>query len=253
MKSVFKLSSIVLLATLTACTSTAELKSQAISDALASPDRNEKAKERDLRSKPEVILDLLDLAKGETAVDILGGGGYYTDLMADVVGEEGMVILQNNGSYNKFVKKILKEKYIDNKVANISLLSSEVDDLKLTPNSIDAALMVMSYHDLYFYDPKRGWGHTDVASFFQQIHTALKPGGRLVIVDHSAKDGTGSSAAQTIHRIDQAFAIKDIESSGFTFVSSSDALANPADDRSKMVFDKSIRGKTDRFVLQFTR
>jgi len=113
--------------------------------------------------------------------------------------------------------------------------------------------MVMSYHDLYVYSPDRGWGNTDVPLFFSQIHAALKPGGRLVIVDHAAADGSGKSAAQDIHRIDEVYTRQDIESNGFRFVTSSDVLRNPEDDRSKMVFDPSIRGKTDRFILLFER
>ena len=74
-----------------------------------------------------------------------------------------------------------------------------------------------------------------------------------MIVDHAAVDGSGKSAAQTIHRIDEAFVKQEIENNGFRLVTSSDALRNPQDDRSKMVFDPSIRGKTDRFILLFER
>lgn len=225
----------------------------AIARAIASDTRTDAHRERDARSKPEVILGLLDLQAGQTVADIFGGGGYYAELMAGVVGPDGEVILHNNTPYSTFVEKQITERYGDSKMPAITLLKSEVDDLKLASGSLDAALMVMSYHDLYFYNPDRGWGNTDVPLFFSQVHDALKPGGRLVIVDHAAVDGSGSSAAQEIHRIDEGYAKQDIESNGFRFVTSSDVLRNPDDDRSKMVFDKSIRGKTDRFVLLFER
>lgn len=224
-----------------------------IARAMANDSRTDEHRERDARSRPEVILGLLDLRPGQTVADIFGGGGYYAELMASIVGEEGEVILHNNTPYSKFVEKQNAERYGDNQIPNISLLKSEVDDLKLEPGSLDAALMVMSYHDLYFHAPERGWGNTDVPLFFAQVHAAMKPGGKLVIVDHAAADGSGKGAAQDIHRIDEAYAKQDIESNGFRFVSGSDALRNPDDDRSKMVFDKAIRGKTDRFVLLFER
>ena len=224
-----------------------------IAQAIASESRTDADRERDARSKPEVVLGLLDLRRGQAVIDVFAGGGYYSELMAGVVGEQGKVILQNNYGYAKWVEKYLQERYIDNQVAPITVLRSEVDDLMLSPASLDAALMVMSYHDLYYYNPKVGFERADVPDFFGQIHAALKPGGKLLIVDHAAPDGSGNSITQEIHRIDEAFAKQDIESNGFRFVTSSDALRNPGDDRSQNVFAKSIRGKTDRFILLFEK
>jgi len=81
----------------------------------------------------------------------------------------------------------------------------------------------------------------------------VKPGGTLAIIDHSAIAGTASSAAQTLHRIDAAFARSDIESRGFKFTGSLDVLHNAKDDRTKTVFDPAVRGRTDRFVYRFVR
>jgi len=60
--------------------------------------------------------------------------------------------------------------------------------------------------------------------------------------------GTGSSAASSLHRIEEAFAKKDITAHGFVFEKDWPGYRNPADDHSKEVFDASIRGKTDRFA-----
>jgi predicted methyltransferase len=224
-----------------------------IQAAIDNPDRSAEERERDARSRPEAVLALMNLAPGDTVADVFGGGGYYAELMAGIVRPDGEVILQNNTPYSKWVMESLQEKYIDNTVPGIRVLISEVEDLQLGEGTLDAALMVMSFHDLYYFNPERGWGNTDVPLFLEQLHTALKPGGRLVIVDHSAKPGTGRAAAQDLHRIDEAFVREQIEGAGFTLVASSDALRNPEDDRSKMVFDKSMRGSTDRFILAFTR
>jgi predicted methyltransferase len=225
----------------------------AIAGAIANENRTDADRKRDERSKPEVILGLLDLQGGQTVIDIFAGGGYYAELMAGVVGPEGKVILQNNYGYAKWVEKYLQERYIESEVPPITVLRSEVPDLKLEPGSLDAALMVMSYHDLYYFNPDVGFERADVPNFFAQVHKALKPGGKLLIVDHAAADGSGTDDTQTIHRIDEAFARKDIEGNGFKFVASSDALRNPDDDRTKLVFEKTIRGKTDRFILLFER
>lgn len=243
----------VMIVAAVACPPPAAADQASIARAIANDSRTDQHRERDARSKPEIVLGLLDLRPGQTVADVFGGGGYYAELMAGVVGPEGTVILHNNTPYSRFVEKQINERYAANAMPPIRLLKSEVDDLKLVPGSLDAALMVMSYHDLYIHAPDRGWDNTDVPLFFSQLHAALKPGGRLVVVDHAAADGTGTSATQEIHRIDEAWAIRDIETNGFRFVASSNALRNPNDDRTKMVFDKSIRGKTDRFILLFER
>ncbi len=242
---------IMLMSTLS--TSPAFADEAAIARAIANDSRTDAHRERDARSKPEVILGLLDLQAGQTVADICGGSGYYAELMAGVVGTDGEVILHNNTPYWKFVEKQITARFIDNQVPAVTLLKSEADDLKLGSGSLDAVLMVMSYHDFFVHNPESGFERTDMPLFYSQLHAALKPGGRLVIVDHAAVDGSGSSAAQDIHRIEEAYTKQEIESSGFRLVTSSDALRNPDDDRSKMVFDKSIRGKTDRFVLLFER
>ncbi|MFW2403815.1 MAG: class I SAM-dependent methyltransferase [Gammaproteobacteria bacterium] len=220
---------------------------------LANPIRTQEARDRDPRSKPEVILSLLDLKPGDRAIDIFGGSGYYTDLMAGMVGETGEVILYNNSPFHTFVEERVQPRYIDDPIPGIRYLKSEVDDLQLEPESLDAALIVMAYHDLYYFNPGVGFGEVDVPLFFAQIHAALKAGGKLLIVDHAAKAGSGKEAAQHLHRIDEEFAIQDIESHGFKLVETSDALRNPEDDRQKMVFDAEFRGRTDRFILLFEK
>jgi len=238
--------------TVTGCTST---PSQAdwVATAIASPDRSAEARERDLRSRPDVVLPLLDLGPGESAADMFGGGGYYADLMAAMVGSDGQVILHNNAQYARFVADKNKARYGDNQRPPVRLLRSESDNLQIEDNSLDAALLVMSYHDLYYKPKDQAGPLPDVPLFFANLMNAMKSGGRLVIVDHAAAAGTGNAAAQDLHRIDEQYARADVEKAGFRFVGSDPALKNPADDHSKMVFDPAIRGKTDRFILAFEK
>ena len=112
-------------------------------------------------------------------------------------------------------------------------------------------MIIMSYHDLYYTEDD--WPPIDAANFIDQIVTALKPGGRFLIVDHAAAANTGSTDAQTLHRIDEAFAKQDIESRGLRLVASSDILRNSADDHTKSAVDPQIQGKTDRFILVFEK
>ena len=224
-----------------------------IDTAIANDHRTDADRKRDARDHPKIILGLLDLEPGQAVVDLFAGGGYYSELMAGVVGPQGTVILQNNYGFAKWVDKYLQERYIDSEVQPITVLRSEVEDLMLEPSSLDAAIMSMCYHDLYYYDPEAGFRHTDIPAFFSQLHTALKPGGKLLVIDHAAADGSGSSLTHDLHRVDEEYAKQDIESNGFQLVATSDVLRNPDDPRTAKPFDPSIYKKTDRFIMLFER
>jgi predicted methyltransferase len=247
--------SMLLVMGVSACATTPadDANANLIAAAIANPNRLDVDRERDARDKPEVTLALLDLQPGDAVVDLFGGGGYYAELLAGVVGPQGHVILHNNKGYAKWVTERLQQRYTDNSVPPITVLLSEVTDLKLPAAKLDAVVMIMSYHDLYFYRPASGFDRVDMADFFAQLRAALKPGGRLLIVDHASPDGTGNTLVQTTHRIEPAFVQKDIEGHGFNLVATSDVLRNPDDPRTMNVYAKDFRDKTDRFVMLFQK
>ena len=224
-----------------------------IDEAMNKPGRLESDIARDGRSHPEAVLPLLALEPGDRVADIWAGGGYYSELIASIVGEKGEVLLVNNKAYAQFASKGIARRFDDRDIGSVTVHQREAEDLDLGENALDAALIIMSYHDLYHVDEPSGWRAIDAADFLGQIHRALKPGGRFLIVDHQAEPGSGKSAAQDLHRIELKFAKQDIASHGFKLVGSSDALRNPADDYSIQVFKPEVRGKTDRFVLVFEK
>ena len=155
--------------------------------------------------------------------------------------------------FRSFIGDAFVQRFPDGIQPPIIDFRAEVDDLGLVENSVDAAMIIMSYHDLYVVDESTNWPEIDARNLLGQILRALKPGARFVIVDHAAARGTGSSAAQELHRIEEAFAREDIVSNGFRFVRAHRGLANPNDDHGKLVFDPTVRGKTDRFILVFEK
>lgn len=214
--------------------------------ALTSESRLEADRVRDQTSRPELVLALLDLQPGDRVADIFGGGGYYSELMGLIVGEGGVVLLHNNQAYLSFVDQALADRFDNRSLPAVVRHDREVENMELGQAQLDAAIIIMSYHDLY--QVAEGWPKIDAADFLGQIYRALKPGGKFLIVDHVAKPGSGKAAAQDLHRITPEFAREDITGSGFELAAESDALRNPDDDHSLMVFDPVIRGKTDRFV-----
>jgi predicted methyltransferase len=233
---------------LSACASAPVATSSDIERVLANPARSQADRERDARDKPAETYALARFKRGDTVADILGGGGYNSEILSAIVGPEGTVLLVNNPGYDAFGRKGWSERLANDRLPNVRHVVGPSDALGMGENVLDGAVIVMSYHDLYWVDEKEGWPKIDAGRFLDQIVRALKPGGVLLVVDHSAKQGTGSSAAQTLHRIDEQFAIADFRAHGLEWEAAIPALRNPDDDRGKPVFDPSIRGRTDRFV-----
>lgn len=225
-----------------------------IEKTLAAPDRPAKDRERDAKDKTVEILKFADFKPGMVVADVFAGGGYYSETIADVVGDGGSVFLLNNTGYQQYAREAIKERFVNRKgPANVKQRVFEPKKMDLGEKTLDAAIMVMAYHDMYWVDEKEGWPAVDADAVLKQIHAALKPNGFFLVIDHSAGKGTGKAPAQTLHRIDEAFAKKDIESHGFKLEKTFDGLRNPSDDTSKAVFDPAVRGKTDRFVHLYRR
>ena len=242
------LASCLAVATLSGCAGVSINESADIERVLAAPSRSAADRERDAREKPAEVLALAKFRRGDTVADILAGGGYYSEILSGIVGPQGKVLLVNNPGYDGFGKKGYSERLAGNRLPNVQHIVGPSDALGMGENVLDGAVIVMSYHDLYWVDDKQGWPKVDAGQFLDQITRALKPGGVLVVVDHSAKQGTGSADAQTLHRIDEQFTIADFRRHGLEWEAAIPVLRNADDDRSKNVFDPAIRGKTDRFV-----
>ena len=217
--------------------------------AVAHDGRSAKDRERDARERPAEVMAFAGFKPGMKVADVFAGGGYYSELISYVVGSGGQVLMVNNVPYEDYAKDDIKARFAtEGRLANVKRSVIESCNLQLGTSTLDAAMIIMSYHDLFYADPLNGWPAIDEPHFLDQIYAALKPGGVFLIVDHAAREGAGSSVALELHRIDEAFAVKDITSHGFRYEGHYDKLRNTADDRSKIVFDPAIRGKTDRFV-----
>lgn len=235
-------------AILSGCAGVGINESAGIERVLANPARSLADRERDARDKPAEVLALARFKRGDTVADILSGGGYYAEILSGIVGPGGKVLLVNNPGYEGFGKEGLATRLAGDRLPNVRHIVGPSDALGMPDASLDGAVIVMSYHDVYWVDEKEGWPKVDAGRFLDQIVRALKPGGALLVVDHSAKSGTGSADAQTLHRIDEQFAIADFRRHGLEWEAAIPVLRNDADDRTKNVFDPAIRGKTDRFV-----
>jgi predicted methyltransferase len=227
----------------------------AIDAAIAHPGRPAADITRDANDHPAEVLRMAGIKPGMMVADILAGDGYYSELLGYVVGPKGHVILLNNSAFDHWSEPDLPNRIAANRMTNVTHQVSELDDMKLPAASLDAVLLVKVYHDMYWVDskPNSPWPKINVPSVLDQLSKALKPGGVLLVVDHSAKAGSGTADAGTLHRIDQAYAIKDFESHGFKLVKKSDLLKMPGDARDQLTYKGPMLGKTDRFILVFKK
>lgn len=222
-----------------------------IAAAVSNQARPENDTQRDEARKPAEILSFAGVQPGMTVVDINSGGGYYTEILSYAVGDAGKVYAHNGPLYWNFVKTRVGERY-DNRLSNVVQIHDDTENVNVDAGSVDLAMTVLAYHDYYFL-PEGRKEPADVKAVLSTIYKALKPGGAFVVIDHVAPEGTGSKAGNTTHRIDPAFVKKQIEAAGFKFAGSSDTLTNADDDHERGVFDKDIRGKTDRFIYKFVK
>lgn len=219
-----------------------------IDAAIANTDRTDADRERDTREKPAEVLAFAGVKPGMTVIDMFSGGGYYAELLAGIVGPSGKVIAVNNVPYAQYAKDDVKKRYPEGRLPNVERRLVEASWMDLPPKSADVAIIVMSYHDVYWLDEKEGWPAINAAGFIDSLKRTLKPGGKLLIVDHNAPKGTGKESAGKWHRLNEDFAKQSLTSRGFVFEKSYDGLRNPADQLDKMVFDPAVKGKTDRYV-----
>jgi len=220
--------------------------------AVAHPGRPAADLKRDPLDHPAQLLRLAGIKPGMHVADVLAGDGYYSELLSYIVGPGGKVLLLNNKEFDNWSDG-LPARLTGNRLPNVEHVTVDLDHLNLPQASLVAVLLIKVYHDLYWVDSEGHWPKFDVNGVLTQVTQALKPGGVLLLVDHSAKSGTGSSDASALHRIDEAFAIKDFEARGLKVVATSDLLRKPEDPRDQITYKGPMLGKTDRFVVVFRK
>ena len=219
-----------------------------IDKAVADPARTAADRERDARDKSAEVLAFAGVKPGMVVADIFSAGGYYTELLAGVVGAGGKVFAVNNIPYATYAKDDIKTRFTAGRLTNVEPRLVEASYMNLPAKSVDLAVIVMGYHDVYWISEKEGWPEINTAGFLDSVKRMLKPGGKLLIVDHNAAAGSGREAAGKLHRLNEQWARQSLTAAGFVFEKSFDGLRNPQDQLDKGVFDPAVKGKTDRYV-----
>jgi predicted methyltransferase len=157
--------------------------------------------ERESEEQPDKALDALHIERGSTVADIGAGVGYFTWRLAMRVGTAGLVYGED---IQASMLANLAKNMRDRRIANVRAVLGTIDDPKLPPNSIDLALLVDVYHE--FSEPEKMLDH---------IRDALKPNGRLVLLEYRAEDPSVPILPE--HKMTVATVRAEVEPEGLRF------------------------------------
>ena len=230
-----------------------QVQSKSLASAIAQPSRPAAARALDESRKPAETLAFLGLEPGMDAADLIPGEGYWTEIMAHAVAPGGSVTALQPEQFYNGEDDLASWAAMQQRAPGISLVRYPFDAFRYAPDSFDFAIMNLNYHDLYWVSEEYKIPFTDPDAFLRGLYATMRPGGVVGIIDHAGKGSDTRALVDKLHRIDPAVVRADFERAGFRLEAESNLLANPDDDGSRLVFDPSIRGKTDRFLMKFVK
>ena len=212
----------------------------------AAPDRSDNDRQADKRRDPILLLTFADVRPGMKVLDMGAGGGYSTELLARAVAPGGMVHGQNPADLPERPKTAfearLKTPAMKDVVADIRPFD---DPVPPDVHDFDLITFLFFYHDTTYMN-------VDRAAMNRKLFGALKPGGILIIADHSARPGDGTAVGKTFHRIEEAALRREVEDAGFKLIGTGDFWRHPEDPRDFSI--QPVSGKPiDEFALKFQK
>jgi len=231
----------MLVLALAACaTPSAQVSTGPYQALLSDPMRTERDRGMDARRHPAELLEFAQVRPGMRVLDISTGAGYTSQLLALAVGPSGKLWAQTPKPGAALMERMGAHPQL-----NFEVTARPFED-PVAPEAVplDLVTLILNYHDISYLPVDR-----DLMN--GKTFAALKPGGHYVIVDHSALPGTGITAGKTLHRIDEAFVIAEVERAGFKLEAKGDFMRNPADTRTGSSNDPTPL--SDKFALRFVK
>ena len=211
---------------------------------LAAPDRSDNDKQADKRRDPLPLLQFAAPRPGMKVLDMGAGGGYSTELMARAVAPNGMVYGQNPADASDKMKASFDARLATPGMKDAAADVRPFDDPAPPGVPLDMITFLFFYHDTTYMN-------VDRVAMNKAMFAALKPGGTLVIADHAALPGQGTSVGKTLHRIEESTERQEIEAAGFKFVAEGNFWKNDADTKDYPSYKKDV--PIDNFVLKFQK
>jgi predicted methyltransferase len=212
---------------------------------LAAADRSDADRQADKRRDPAPFLAFAGVRPGMKVLDMGAGGGYSTELIARAVAPGGVVYGQNPADLPEKPKATfevrLKTPAMKDVVADIRPFD---DPVAPDVHDLDLITFLFFYHDTTYMN-------VDRIEMDRKLFAVLKPGGFLLIADHSALPGQGTSVGKTLHRIEESALRQEVEAAGFHLVAEGNFWRNPADTYDYPSYQATKQ--VDNFVLKFQK
>jgi predicted methyltransferase len=212
---------------------------------LKAPDRSDADRTADQRRDPLPFLVFSGARPGMKVLDMGAGGGYSTELMARAVAPGGVVYGQNPPDVSDKAKANFAARLatpaMKDAVADVAPFD---DPVPAGAPPLDLVTFLFYYHDTAYMP-------VDRAAMNKKLLAALKPGGILIVADHSALPGQGLSVVKTLHRIEQSTEREEIEAAGFKFVAAGEFWRSAADTHDFPSYKPTV--PVDNFVLKFQK
>lgn len=229
-----------------------ESSADRVFNALIHGDRPSEDAADDARRMPLEVLAFAGIEEGMAVLELEAASGYYTEILSRSVGSSGSVIMQNPPAFDSFFGDGPQIRLAANRLPNVRLSKTNFDQLDAADNSIDMVTWILGPHELWF-TPGENVTLGDPAASFAEIARVLKPGGVFLAADHSAAADAGPEVGNTLHRIGEGIVREHAEDVGLTFLRSSNLHKNADDPLDNSVFDPSIQGQTDKFILLYRK
>ena len=221
---------------------------KAVSAAVADSARPQEDKDRDAARKPAETVAFAGIKSGDKVVELMPAGGYFTRILSVVVGPKGHVygVSPPKGPNGRDFGAAVQAIAADPHYSNVTAVASGFNAISVS-EPVDVVWTSLNYHDFH------NGPTADIAAFNKGIFNLLKPGGTFIVVDHAGAAGSGTHDTSTLHRIDPAAVKEEVTAAGFKLDKQGDFLHNPDDPHTVGVRDPSVRGKTDQFIMKFTK
>jgi predicted methyltransferase len=248
----------------------APVSAASLDDAIAGKHRSAENRSRDVYRHPRETLEFFGFSPDQTVVELWPGGGWYTEILAPALRDNGNLVLAVFGeaepdsyrtrSHRSFVTKIESDPEIYGNATMVNFWPPESDSLG-PPGSADLVVTFRNVHSMYRRD--------QFETFLAAAHAVLKPGGTLGIVQHRAEPGSDPEDAKRSGYLPEQWVIDQATAAGFKLAGRSEINANPKDtkdhpdgvwslppgfgsgdqDREKF----AAIGESDRMTLRFSR
>ena len=209
-------------------------------------------RQRDENRKPAETVQFAGIKPGDKVVELIPGRGYFTRIFSKVVGPKGHVYAlsppRRPNAAPDSPDPVAATTAIagDPAYSNVTVQAGPVATITVSEPA-DVVFTAQNYHDVHNVP------NIDLAAFNKSVFDALKPGGVYVVLDHAAAAGSGARDTSTLHRIDPETVKSEVLAAGFVLAGQSKVLENAQDAHTAAVFDPSVRGRTDQFMLKFRK